>query len=397
MSMIGTLPPLKGISPYCAELSLRLCDHIGLEFIDFRRLYPERLYPGGSKEPDLYPVEIGESAFDRKTILDIYNPLSWIKAGFSIKGNVVHAQWWTGVLAPVYYTVLAIARLRGKRVVITIHNAEPHEKNPVYRILHRSILPLGDEYIVHSESNRDKVLMKTGGSEKPVHVVPHIPFLSAGYEYDHADREEARKRLGIEKHVPVIVFFGNIREYKGLDVLLKAMPEIISAFPDVVLIIMGQPWEKWDKYQRIIEQNGIGENLRAMLHYLPFKELREQLVASDLVVFPFKTLDSASGSVVLARSLRKPVVISDIGCMKDVKGDGVFRVKPGCPVSLASSINDALHQLEMGNMSGNTPSDGSFDASAGDAVFMHLRIYEGLNRPPCRGHRCGTPHGYTNA
>ncbi len=378
LSMIGTLPPLKGISPYCAELASSLGKHVSMEFIDFKKLYPEKLYPGGTRESDLYPIDLQHAPFSHKKAIDFFNPLSWIKAGTSLRGKVVHAQWWTGILAPTYYTILSIAKLKGKKIVVTVHNAEPHEDNPVLKAFNRSILHLGDEFIVHNESNREKIssqLKSNGGS---VHVIPHIPFKSAQMKPDESEKKRVREELGITNGKRILIFFGNIREYKGLDVLLRAFPSLTRRDPDLLLMVVGQPWVKWDQYERIIEKEGIARNLMANLNYLPFNDLRKHILASDLAVFPFKSLDSASGSVVLPRSMGKPVVVSKVGCMNDIEGNGVFYSEPGSPDALAETILQALRYLESEKGCPSTTELEDFEESCEEIVADHLQVYRGL-------------------
>ncbi|MBN2027610.1 MAG: glycosyltransferase [Actinobacteria bacterium] len=377
VTMIGTLPPLKGISPYCAELALLLSERLKVEFLDFKRLYPERLYPGKTEEEDLYPAEIGSDNIKRRRILDFFNPYTWMKAGLSLRGRVVHAQWWTGVLSPIFLVVLFIARMRGKRVIITVHNVDPHEGGLLYNLLNRSILPLGNEFIVHGDEGREK-LVKRIRTTKKVHVVPHPPFNSArDSSGENVEVEAVRARLGVADGNPLIIFFGNIRGYKGLDILLKALPRLINIFPGMSLLIAGQLWGDWDRYQRIIEDGKTGGSIITRLEHLPFRELKEYIVASDLAVFPFTHLDSASGSVMLACSLGKTIVASEIGDMRGMKAPGVFLAKPGCPESLAEAILEALEHSGEDGWEYNTSCEDILGSNTHEIAEKHIRAYNG--------------------
>ncbi|MEM0473328.1 MAG: glycosyltransferase, partial [Candidatus Aenigmatarchaeota archaeon] len=155
ISVIGTLPPLKGISPYCAAFAKELSKNIYVEFINFKSIYPEFLYPGKStkvKDPNYLPPKLEKGKI--KNVLTWYNPFSWIKTGLTLEGDIVHAQWWSYVLAPVYLTILLLAKLRGKKIVITVHNVFPHESNWFSNLLNKSVIHLGDRFIVHSEDNK---------------------------------------------------------------------------------------------------------------------------------------------------------------------------------------------------------------------------------------------------
>lgn len=375
ISMIGTLPPLKGISPYCAELVSHLDDHIYLEFIDFKRLYPENFYPGGTISSETYPFSPNRESFCHKRVIDIYNPLSWIKAGIGIRGNVVHAQWWSGVLAPVFLVILSIARLRKKKVVITVHNVEPHEKHLLLKLLNDSVLLLGDEFIVHNNNNAEIITKKLKGKSKKIHVISHIPFRSARCEESKEEKEKLRKELGIADSEHIMIFYGNIREYKGLDVLLRAIPLLTRKYADLKLIIVGQVWGKWDPYQRIIDEERIGDYLIMDLHYQPFTKLCRYISIADISVFPFKTLESASGSLVLAKCLGKPVVISDLDCIRDLGGGEVFTCRPNCPRSLAEAIDRAFESLDSERLDRRTKYLQDLQRQAENIVDRHLVVY----------------------
>lgn len=382
VTMIGTLPPLKGISPYCAELAVLLSEYMKIEFLDFKRLYPERFYPGKTEEDDLYPVDITSGNIARRRMLDFCNPYTWFKAGFGMSGRVVHAQWWTGILAPVYLVVLAIARLRGKRVIITVHNVDPHENRLLLRFLNDCVLPLGDEFIVHGNTCREKLTRKVKG-RKRVHAVPHPPLQCSRDAGDGVmDAVKTRTELGIDERQPLLLFFGNIRDYKGLDVLLKAMPKVIDVHPDARLLVAGQPWGDWEKYDRIIVEERIQDNVITRLEFLPFRELEKLIVAADITVFPFRHLDSASSSVVLAYSLGKTIVASDVGDLAEMRGDGIYLVQPDCPQSLAETIDTALRRnLEEGGT--RFPGDArSRELNGTEVAHGHMTAYRGTAAYP---------------
>lgn len=388
VTMIGTLPPVKGISPYCSELVSLLGKHLRVEFIDFKRLYPEKLYPGRTEEEDLYPIDLDSINMLRRRMLDFCNPLTWIKAGISIQGHIVHAQWWSGVLAPVYLVVLGLARLRGKRVIITVHNVDPHEGGALLRLLNGCILPLGDEFVVHGEACREKLLGKVGAKKK-IHVVPHPPFNCVrNAPASGVDAEAVRGELGMESEGPLLIFFGNIRDYKGLDVLFRALPRVSENHPGLRLLVAGQPWVDWEKYERIIEEEGIGKYVVTRLEHLPFSDLERYIAASDLAVFPFKHLDSASGTVTLARALGKPVVVSEVGDMRALRGPEVLLARPRCPESLAAAIDEALRR---NSRMGDTPCpEGTVppEAEGSETARGHMLIYRG-SAPPVTYHAGG--------
>jgi glycosyltransferase involved in cell wall biosynthesis len=342
-TIIGTLPPLKGISPYCAEFALQLARDCEVEFIGFRRLYPEKLYPGGTCCEDLYPVDLEHPRLTIRNELTWYNPFNWIRVALSLRGDTIYAQWWSYPLAPLFLTLLLIARLRGKRVVVTVHNVHPHERGRIKDFLNFLVLHLGNTLYVHTQKGKDE-LVRLGWDSSRINIFRHPPLVGNGNGNGngngHPDKQEARVRLGIEDGCRTLCFFGNIRDYKGLEDLLMALDEVRRELPDTRLIIAGQSWEPWEKYESIIRERQLEPHIMLKPYFLPFDELVACLKASDLVVFPFKEMYSASGSVSLALSLGCRVVVTD--CLDMAEEESVHVVKGGDHQVLARGILEQL-------------------------------------------------------
>lgn len=341
VTIIGTLPPLKGISPYCAEFALELAEENDVEFISFRNLYPERLYPGGTCCDDLYPVDLEHPRLNIRNELTWYNPFNWIRVALSLHGDTVFAQWWAYPLAPLFLVLLSIARLRGKRVVVTVHNVHPHERGRIKEFLNSLVLHLGNTLYVHTQKGKDE-LVRMGWSSSRIQVYRHPPLNGNGNHNgdDHPDKREARMQLGVDDSCRTLCFFGNIRDYKGLEDLLVALDDVRQEQPHTCLIIAGQVWESWDKYERIIREKQLEPHIILKPYFLPFDELVVCLKASDLVVFPFREMYAASSSVSLALSLGCQVVVTD--CLEMGEEEGVHIVKSGDRRQLAQGILEQL-------------------------------------------------------
>lgn len=171
VTLISTLPPIKYISPYCQELLKSLSKNIEVEFIGFKKLYPDFLYPGGTivkdnnyKTPEIKNEEI-------KNILTYYNPFSWIWGGLTTKGEIIHAQWGSHILPPIYFVILSICKIRRKKIVITVHNVLPHESIKLNRFLNGVILPFGDVFIVHTGGNKEALSKIYNIPKERIHVI----------------------------------------------------------------------------------------------------------------------------------------------------------------------------------------------------------------------------------
>lgn len=341
VTMIGTLPPWRAAAPYTKHLveALETVDGVELEFYDFAALYPPFLYPGGepmdkgAKRPRFRRVAV-------RRMLAWYNPFTWLRAGFGLRGRVVHAQWWSYVLAPVYLAVLGLARLRGRKVVLTLHNIEPHEGGRWRRALCRSVLRLGDAYIVHTEANAAALATAEPKAAGRTYVVPHGLIEVAGG--GQLTQGEARRGLGLPQSGRVVLAFGNIRPYKGLDVLLRALRLVVDAGHEVTLVVAGQPWGSFEPYEQLIKQLGLRGHVRTWLEFLPDEQLAPFFVAADVAVYPYTHFDAQSGAATAALSLGVPIVVSDVGGLPELAGDARAVVRPNDPQALAESLITVL-------------------------------------------------------
>lgn len=334
--MLSSLPPAKGVSPYTSHLieALSKRSDVRLEVLCFASIYPSWLYPGGD------PEDGGETpSFDGvrvRRLLTWYNPLSWIWAGLTLQGSVVHAQWWSYFLTPVYTVVLGIARLRGKRVLLTVHNVEPHEKTSKIRsLLNRLVFRFADSYIVHSQQNRETLEGLRAARGKPVAVVPHgaLRGPSAGL-----DASSARRLLGLPADAKVTLAFGNIRPYKGVDTLLKAFGLVVEACPESRLVIAGQPWCDWAPYQKLIDDLGLEDHVVTHLRYIPDDEVEAFFRAADVVALPYTHFDAQSSVAALTLSYGRPAVVSRVGGLPDLIDAEECVVPPSDPASLAAAL-----------------------------------------------------------
>jgi glycosyltransferase involved in cell wall biosynthesis len=344
VSVLGSLPPAKGVSPYTAQLvrALEARDDVDLQVIAFKSIYPRWAYPGGDPAEDVpAPEWLSRPAYRR--MVTWWNPISWVRAGFAIDGDVVHAQWWTHVLAPMYLAMLGIARLRGKRVVITVHNVTPHESNVLTRFLARTVLRLGQRFIVHSPQNRSSLSMMLRKSDGATTVLPH-GVLEA--PRTGLTREQAREALNIDPAAKVVLAFGNIRPYKGADVLLRSHAELVATHPDAMLVIAGKPWWKWDP-QPLIDELRIASSVRTFLDFVPAPDVEAFFVAADVVALPYTSFEAQSGVGALALPFGRALVVSDVGGLPDLTDDPRAIVPPANVSALTHAIARVLDDAAL--------------------------------------------------
>lgn len=341
VTMLGALPPWRGVAGYTRGLleGLDANGDADIEFIDFTSLYPAKLYPGGDPEDR----GAGRPTFNnvqQRVILAWYNPFSWIWAGLTFRGSVLHAQWWSYVLAPVYLTILALARLRRRRVIVTIHNVRPHEGGRIGRWLNEAVLRLAHHFIVHVEQNAETLTSVYPASEGHITVVP-FGMVPAG-ENMKPSKRAACEDLRLPVDVPVILAFGNIRPYKGLDVLLRAVRQVIDAGQDVKLAIAGEPWGDFGKYQALIEELDLNGYVQTRLEYVSEPTVQALFAVAAVAVFPYTSFDAQSAAAAVAVEFGVPLIVSDAGGLAELVDDPRAIVPANDAPALATALQAVL-------------------------------------------------------
>lgn len=336
--MIGSLPPQRGVSPYVVDLctSLAARDDVDLDVVAFRSLYPRALYPGGDPDDGSTPVAVRGAGTRRP--LRWWNPFGWLLAGLTLRGDIVHAQWWSYPLAPMYAVLLACARARRKTVVLTIHNVEPHEGGVLRRLANRAVLPFAHRIIVHTEQNA-KTLRTTRRTSAAVEVIP------IGVRAPDAARDDAsaaRERIGVAPDAPTVLFFGNIRPYKGVPLLLRAFDDVRHALPSARMIIAGEAWGAGaEEIRGEVVRLGLDAAVIAHLSYLPEAEVAQYFAAADVVVFPYTHFDAQSAAACVALAYGKAIVVTDTGGLPDLAAVNAV-VPANDPARLAGVLLRAL-------------------------------------------------------
>ena len=218
------------------------------------------------------------------------------------------------------FNVLA-AKLLGLKVVITAHDVQSFVESLSVPWMVKAAYRLADRIIAQSKISKKELMTVLGVPEAKIATIPHGNYirLVAGMPA----REEARARLGLPEGARVLLFFGQIKEVKGLDVLIRAMPRIVREDPDTILLIAGKVWkDDFRRYQGQIEALGISDKVELHLRFIPDSEVANYYAAADVVVLPYRRIYQ-SGVLLMAMSYGKPVLVSDIEGMTEVVADGV--------------------------------------------------------------------------
>ncbi|MFO7312975.1 glycosyltransferase [Rhodothermus marinus] len=334
LTLVGPVAPYRGGIAHFTEALGQALQARGhqVSALSFRRQYPRWLFPGRTQtEPE--PVA---SSMPAAYVLDPLRPWTWLQAVRRIqtqRPDLVVFQYWMPFFAPAYGTIAGSLRRRGVPAVALVHNALPHERHVLDATLSRWFLRRCRARIVLSEAvARQLATLGLPADVQLVHPVDprYGPVRS---------RAEARRRLGLPPDAPVLLFFGFVRRYKGLDVLLEAMPAIRTALPDVQLLVAGEFYEPADRYRARVRELGLSSCVHVHDRYIPESEVAWYFSAADLVVQPYLSA-TQSGVVPMAFHFERPVVVTAVGGLPEVVPHEVagFVVPPGDPKALAEAV-----------------------------------------------------------
>lgn len=381
ITMVGSLPPIKGMSAYCLQLVQALCKVVEIDFINFKSIYPPIIYPIAATEDDkVFQAKLnGNVTVDDR--LRWYNPIGSCWAGLTAKNRIVHFHWWTSFLFVVFFPLTLFARLRGKKIVCTVHNVLGHESNFLDRLLCRMMLALPDHYIVHSDKNREKLSRIFHIDLNDISVIPHGSY--DFYQDEPVSQAEAREHLGMKSSTKVVLFFGHVRDYKGVDTLLQAMAPVRDVVPDVKCVIAGKDWVAWEPYQKIIDDNQLQDVVDAQLDYVPSSRVKYLYSAADVVVLPYKHFDSQSGPGNIALGFGKPLIVSHVGGLPDLVRESDVIFEPGHRDGLAQALirvlSDDAYAQKLADDSAVLAEKYSWDGIAKKTVDLYRNMLNGAS------------------
>lgn len=335
IAVVGPVYPYKGgIAHYTGLLCKSLRGQFETQMISFEVQYPKILFRKEQKDFENNSFEVQ----DTKYILHTANPFNWGRCAREIlagKPDLVIFQWWHPYFAPCYRSLLRKLRRGGVKTLFICHNVFPHERFPMDRALAKMVLKKGDFFITHSKT--DAADLRSIRRDAAVCEAVHPTY--DAFQFQNLTQEEARQKLGLGGQEQVLLFFGFVREYKGLKHLIAALPGIAKRLPKVHLLIVGDFGKDKQEYLELIAQNNAEQFLTICDGYIPDQEVEQYFAASDLVVLPYESA-TQSGIVQIAYGFERPVVATNVGGLPDVvlhEKTG-YLVPPRDPKALAEAV-----------------------------------------------------------
>ena len=336
--MLGPIYPYKGgIAQYTGAMCAALSKTHEVKAVSFSMQYPKALYKRPQRDEENTTFRFEPAVYPLNTV----NPATWKQTAAKIREenpDLLVVQWWHPWFAPCYASILKDVRKQcGKtRIIFVCHNVLPHEGFPMKEQLSGKVLSKGDAFIVHSAQDAED-LKRLVADPLFVHGV-HPTYNQ--FRKKFITREEARKILDIPAEQEMLLFFGYIREYKGLKHLIRALPEIRARRPAAHLFVVGDFWENnKEEYEQMIRETGTDGDVTLVDGYLPDDEVEPYFAAADLCVLPYESA-TQSGVIQIAYSFGLPVIATDVGGLPEVVLDGRtgFVVPPKDEKALAEAV-----------------------------------------------------------
>lgn len=332
--IIGPVYPYKGgIAHYTALMYRALIAENDVTLVSYSMQYPKLLFRREQRDWENKTFKIAEAVYWINTA----NPISCMNAAKKINKlnpDMVIIQWWHPYFAPCYFIMMKFLKKSIQKIFVC-HNVFPHERFVMDRQLTKLVLGSGDAFIVHSELDKNDLL-----EIKPNAVLKKtfIPTYNA-FKLNNISKGNAREMLDLPEDEKVLLFFGFVREYKGLKWLIKAMPLIIKRLSNVKLLIVGDFGADKDVYLSLMEECGITNEIEVYDGYIPDGEVEKYFAACDLVVCPYESA-TQSAIVQTAYGFEKPVIATNVGGLPEVVEDNRtgYIVESKNPIMLADRI-----------------------------------------------------------
>lgn len=330
-------PYRGGIAQFSEQLYTELSKRNEVKAFSFTTMYPDFLFPGKTQ----YVPEGEYSDIESKRVLNSMNPFSYIKTANQInkfKPDIVIIAYWMSFMVPAYTSICLLLNKKA-RIVALIHNAIPHEKRFIDKPLAKLFFNRCDGFIVLSEPVKKDVL----SLRKKAKIIQH-PHPIYNHYGDPIQRDLACDTLGLDSNKKNLLFFGLIREYKGLDLLIEAMNYLDDTYQ---LIIAGESYGGFDTYKMLIEKSQNTNNIKVFEQYIPDSMVSTFFSAADVLVLPYRSA-TQSGVTAIAIQMELPMIVTNVGALgSSIKDSGTgLVVDSPVAVYIAKGISQFFSESE---------------------------------------------------
>jgi glycosyltransferase involved in cell wall biosynthesis len=343
INLIGPAYPYRGGNAlFVAHTYDALKDHFDIKIYNYKLLYPSLLFPG-TTQYDKSKQQVKQ--VPNKRLVNSINPLNWFTIAAKLKkenADLIIFDWWHPFFGFCHGVISFLIRKKYKnRILFITENVVSHEDNLIDRFL-----------TMFGLRNASKFLTLSGIVEKDVQQYAkgkkvyrsELPVYDCYQQNKEIDLQKTKEGLGFTKDSIILLFFGYVRKYKGLDILIEAFPKILSEIPESRLLIVGEFYDKPDPYLDQIKKLGIEDKVKVVNEFVPNEEVAKYYEVSDVVILPYRSA-TQSGILNVAYGFNKPVIVTDVGGLAEFVDEGKtgFVVEPDSPDAIVEGVKSFIN------------------------------------------------------
>ena len=337
--LIGpTYPYRGGNSLFVTHTYESLKNQFDIKIYNYKLLYPSILFPG-TTQFDKSKGQVFKVPNER--VVNSINPFNWFKVARLLKkenADLVVFDWWHPFFGLCHGVISFLIKKKYRnRILFITENVVSHEANAIDKVLTRIGLMYASKFLVLSSIVEKEVQQYSKG--KKVYR-SEFPVYDCYKQSETTDVKKIKQDFGFEEDSLVLLFFGYVRKYKGLDILIEAFPQILSQHPNARLLIVGEFYDDPKEYFDLIKKLKIEKQVKVINQFVPNEDVAKYYQVSDLVILPYRSA-TQSGILNVAYGFNKPVIVTDVGGLAEFVDEGKtgFVVKPNSPDTIVEGVN----------------------------------------------------------
>lgn len=343
--IIGPAYPYRGGNAlFVTHTYEALKSNFDVKIFNYKLLYPSFLFPG-TTQFDKSKEQFFQVPSDR--IINSINPFNWIKAAGLLKkenADLVVFDWWHPFFGFCHGAISFLTRKKYKNKILFItENVVSHEANTIDKFLTRIGLKYASKFLTLSGIVEKELNQYSKG--KSVYR-SELPIYDCYNPIEEINIDKIKVELGFEENSLVLLFFGYIKKYKGLDILIEAFPKILSENSDARLLIVGEFYDNPKEYFDLIKKLGIDDKVKVINQFVPNEDVAKYYQISDVVILPYRSA-TQSGILNVAYGFYKPVIVTNVGGLAEFVDEEKtgFVVKPDSPDAISDGVNKFLNSM----------------------------------------------------
>jgi len=340
--LIGPAYPYRGGNAlFVTHTYESLKNHFDVKIYNYKLLYPSILFPG-TTQFDKSKEQVFNIPNER--MVNSINPFNWFKVAQRLKkenANLIVFDWWHPFFGFCHGAISFLIRRKYKgKILFITENVVSHEANPIDKLLTKIGLRFASKFLALSGIVEKEVQQFSKG--KKVYR-SELPVYDCYKPVPKENIQQFREELGFEKDSIILLFFGYVRKYKGLDILIEAFPKIVANNPKAKLLIVGEFYDDPKEYLELIRKLKIDKQVKVINQFVPNEDVAKYYQAADVVILPYRSA-TQSGILNVAYGFYKPVVVTDVGGLAEFVDEGKtgFVVKPDSPDEIVEGVEKFL-------------------------------------------------------